>query len=82
MGRTFSIDEISELLGVSGETVRAWIARGELVAVNVSLNRSSRKPRYRIRESDLSVFLEGRATWQQKPQRRSKSPVGRIPQYV
>lgn len=78
---TCSIPEVSESLGVSSDTVKVWIQRGELRAINVSLNRQSRKPRLRIRECDLEAFLSSRETGkpEQKPARRKRLD---IPRYV
>lgn len=54
--KTFSVKEVAERYGVSPSTVSAWIAKGEMRAVNVSRSFASRKPRYRITDAALSEF--------------------------
>ncbi len=63
--RSYSLPELAEECAVSPRTIEAWIASGELRAINVSRNRSSRKPRLRVLQSDLDAFFAGRATNQQ-----------------
>lgn len=62
MEATYTLEEVAELVGVSASTVNAWVGSGELRGVNVSVSRGSRKPRMRVRESDLNYFLESRST--------------------
>lgn len=52
--------DIAERLKVSTDTVSAWIARGELPAVNASRNPKSRKPRWRVSPDDLEAFMAAR----------------------
>lgn len=67
--------EVADLLGVSTETVLGWIRRGELVATNVSRNRTSKRPSYRISDSSLEMFEKSRQPEPQtKPQRRKRDP--------
>jgi len=56
--RWFTVEEIVDLLKVHEQTVRRWLREGELRGVLLG-----RKAGYRIRESDLEVFLEARDTW-------------------
>lgn len=80
--RTFALAEVAKSLGVSQRTVEVWIAAGELLAVNVSRNRNSRKLRLRVRESDLELFLITRETRSQPPAQRRKIRRKDIPRYV
>lgn len=48
--RIYSLDEAAQWLGLHRNTVKKWIARGELVA-------SRPGKQYRIRQSDLDDFL-------------------------
>lgn len=76
--RSYSLPEVGEYLIVSLRTVEAYIAGGELRAVNVSRNRQSRKPRLRVLQADLDAFLAGRATHQEttrQPRRRRRIEV-------
>ena len=56
-----SIEDVAENLGVDSRTVREWVRKGELKAVNVSRNKDSRKARLRILEKDIADFLTLRA---------------------
>jgi len=59
---TFNVQDIARRFAVSTSTVSAWIANGELPAVNVSRSPSSLKPRWRISEQSLSEFEQRRAS--------------------
>jgi len=72
---SFSLEEIAEKLEVDIRTVREWISQGELRAVNVSRNKRGRKPRLRVMEDDMTVFVEKRSTNPPpKPVRRRHLP--------
>ena len=79
--KTLSLDEVADALAVSVRTVEEWVSKGELRAVNVSRNRQSRKPRRRVRESDLEEFLASREVNASGPARRRQKPKN-IKQYV
>ena len=49
----FTVDEIAHKLRVDVKTVRKWIRKGDLVAINVGRE-------YRIRESSLADFIKRR----------------------
>lgn len=53
MENHYSTDEVAEILSVPKSTIRLWIRNGKLTALK--LGRS-----YRVRESDLQVFLKER----------------------
>lgn len=61
--------ECAKILGCSRDQVRAFIAAGELVAVNVGLGRQ--RTRYRVQETELQAFIERRTT---KPPRSARKP--------
>lgn len=64
---SYSPREVADYLKVSDSTVKKWINAGSLRAVNVSENRESKHPKWRILEKDLDVFLVSRlhpSTWQ------------------
>jgi hypothetical protein len=80
---SYSLPEVAEALVVCTRTIEAWIAAGELRAVNVSRDRESRKPRLRVLQADLDAFLAGRATDttpdpQPRPRRRRLQMVEQI----
>jgi excisionase family DNA binding protein len=51
------VEKVADELGVHQETVRKWIREKQLNAVNLG-----RRGGYRIRRSDLEVFLRKRET--------------------
>ncbi len=72
--RQLTTTEVGQVLGVSGETVRALIADGQLRARNIAT-----KPgdvRWRVDEGDLATYLESRTY--QPPASRRASAVGVI----
>lgn len=79
--QTHDLPAVASLLGVTRRTVEAWIATGEMHAVNVSRSRESRKPRWRITADELARFVAARSTGQQ-PQRSPRRPRREIPRYV
>ena len=50
-----TVEQVAKQLQVHVETVRVWIRRGELLAINIGNE-------YRIRRSDLNDFLQRRQT--------------------
>ena len=53
--------QIAESLGVNPHKVILWIARGELLAIDISQTRA-KMPRWRIRREDFDAFLERRTS--------------------
>jgi excisionase family DNA binding protein len=53
-----TIKQVARRMNVDEKTVRRWIQRGELRAINIGRLR----PEYRIRPSDLERFIENRET--------------------
>ena len=79
--RTFSPKEVAEWLGVGTDTVLGWIHNGSLPAFDCS-REQSRKPRWRIMESELQGFIERRTKQQPiKPTRRPRKPTNIIEFY-
>ena len=66
--------QVAKRLGVDPHRVVGWIRRGELQAAN--LGDGARRPRFRVSESDLAVFLASRAAGPQPKvaRRRRKDP--------
>lgn len=52
--RWLTVRDVAESLKVHEETVRRWIRRGELVALDLGGPRAG----YRVRPSDLEAFIE------------------------
>jgi len=57
--RWHTVPDLAEQLGVSRHKVLAWIASGELSALNVAAATTSR-PRWRISQDALDRFLSAR----------------------
>jgi len=60
--RLLTIAEAAAVLGVRPRTVRAWIHRGDLTAVQIAGDKRPNGKRYRVRRSDLARFMATRAT--------------------
>ena len=58
--RYFTRAQAAELLGADEDKVTQWIHSGELVAINVATSPTSKRPRWRIAESDLGRFVMSR----------------------
>ena len=54
-----TVEQVAKQMQVHVETVRVWIRRGELIAINIGNE-------YRIARSDLYDFLERRKTDKRK----------------
>ena len=68
--------QVAKRLGVSADKVRAWIAKGELIATNVAKG-SGGRPRYRVSETDLADFQRKRQPSKPPapaPRRKKKDP--------
>ena len=83
LSRHLTPPAIAARLSVAEETVRGWIASGELTAVNVA-SRGCRRPRYRVDPADLEMFLAARrpnAPPPVRPPRRRQNESGIIQFY-
>ena len=69
--------QVAKQLAVNVHKIHAWIAAGQLRAINLG-DRS--RPRWRILPEDLEVFLSGRAAKVGRvvTRRRPKQPAGVI----
>lgn len=67
--------DVSRRYRVSPDKVRAWIARGELAAVNTAATLCS-KPRWVIMPDALIAFERRRAGVTPKAPRRGRRPIG------
>lgn len=74
-----SCDDAGRLLGVTVDTIRAWIGSRQLVAADVSRGRGDR-PRWRIDRADLQAFLAKRRTVAPAPvaERRRVATTGKV----
>jgi excisionase family DNA binding protein len=55
-GRLLQVKEVASRCGVGVHTVLAWIRSGELRAMNMGRTLAGRKPRWRVRPTDLANF--------------------------
>ena len=55
----YSVAEVADIVGVTRQTVRSWIAKGELAAINLRGNQG-----FRIAREALDRFLASRQTTQ------------------
>jgi len=78
--KLLTIPELVEIYGATAETFRAWIATGELKAINLSRKPKSKRPRYVVRQSDLEQFFRDRETPARSERRAEvrKTPYERI----
>lgn len=60
--KMFTVKEVAEQLRVDDKTVRRWIQKGELIALNVG----GLRPDYRISYTNLEAFKKQRQTGQAK----------------
>ena len=68
--------EVAKRLRVSADKVRAWIAAGQLRAIDVSARPGIGKPRWRIHPTDLIAFENSRtARPPAKPKPRRRKPA-------
>jgi excisionase family DNA binding protein len=56
--KLLTVKQVADIMSVDEKTVRSWIQRGELRAVNIGRLR----PEYRIRPTDLDEFISQRQT--------------------
>lgn len=56
--KLLTVKQVADIMSVDEKTVRSWIQRGELRAVNIGRLR----PEYRIRPADLDEFISQRQT--------------------
>jgi len=64
MDKLFTIEEIAEILRVSGRSVTRYIESGKLKASKIGV--------WRIKESDLNAFLEMTSNIRSKSTKKSK----------
>lgn len=78
--QTLTTSDIAIRLAVSADKVRAWIATGELPAINIAANQNGERSRWRISAEDLAAFERRRSNNKQaakaKPRRKRRSATG------
>lgn len=71
-----TVSKIATDLGIRRGKVLGWIARGELVAVNIA-DKTGGRPRWRIAAAALDSFLTGRSCRAPEPRARRRVQVNR-----
>ena len=56
--KLLTVKQVADIMSVDEKTIRNWIQRGDLRAVNIGRQR----PEYRIRPADLDEFISQRQT--------------------
>ena len=56
--KLLTVKQVADIMSVDEKTIRSWIQRGDLRAVNIGRLR----PEYRIRPADLDEFISRRQT--------------------
>jgi excisionase family DNA binding protein len=69
-GRLLTVKEVSVRCQVGLHVVLSWIRSGELRALNLGRSLAGRKPRWRVRPTDLANFEMVREAGPQPPKTR------------
>ena len=69
---TYTVRDLCERYAVSEATVLAWIASGQLRALNVGRSPNSKKPRWRITQAALDAFEAARSVAPPAPRARRR----------
>ncbi len=79
----YTPQEAAEILGTSDDGIVEMIHAGEIVACNVARSANSKRPRWRISESDLGRFLLSRRhpASMERPAKRSRKPASQEPAF-
>lgn len=72
MSSTTSVAELAERWGCRQDHVLALIKSGQLRAVNLALDPSGRRPRWRINEGDVIEFEQRRASGKPEPKQKRR----------
>ena len=67
-----TVPQLAESLGCDQQKIIEWIARGELIAVNIASNPRGARPRWRILPSEWERFLAARQSQPPAPPARRK----------
>lgn len=70
--RTLTVKELAERYAVTGQTILAWIRRGELRAINVGRRPGAKKPRWRVTQEALADFELARTPAPPPPRTRRR----------
>lgn len=56
----YTPQQAAEIIGITDDGIVSLIHSGEIIATNVARSKDSKRPRWRIAESDLGRFLLSR----------------------
>ena len=76
-----TVPALAEALGCDQQKIIEWIARGELVAINIASNPRGARPRWRVAHSELERFLAARQSQPPAPPAKRKRTNPAIIEY-
>ena len=76
-----TVTQVAEILGIDRKAVTNLIKSSAIVASDISLNPSAGRARYRVLESDLQNFLDGRVHQPTPKRRRRRRKPTNVTQY-
>jgi len=79
MNGLLTVDKVAELLEITRQQVCLLIRSGKLIACNIGLG--SKKPRYRIKETDLDLFLSSDKKRKAKHLTRVRTGTDKVREY-
>ena len=53
----FSYTEIAKKLGIGTTRIAKWVESGKLIAINLNQDEKQKRPRYRVKMSDVEALL-------------------------
>jgi hypothetical protein len=77
---SYSVADLARRWKIGGDKIRAFIRRGELVAVNVAATMASR-PQWRITPESLRAFEERRTSAGPPPRARRRRRIATVDYY-
>ena len=72
MSSTFTVKQISEILGVGIPVVLGWISRTELRAMNVARRMNAKRPTWRVTQESFEAFCQLRTPNPPAPRMRKR----------
>lgn len=79
---TYTVNDIMQRYGVTQHTVLAWIASGELTAMNVGVAPGKKKPRWRITQAALDAFEAMRTPAAPAPKTRRRKRDTNVIEFI
>lgn len=77
-----TLQDVGRRLAVSAETVRQFIHTGQMRAIDVSVDRASKRPNLRVRREDLETFEFRRTIDKEPPPPQPRRRLKHVKRYV